>query len=109
LGRSAHLSGLVRTRAGSCGLEAAVALDELPHARGLGNAEALPLPLVTLSPEDETRALQGKRLRLDLTGPSGLVAEDGHLVAVAEPVPSRPGEVLPGEVLEARIVRAWAR
>jgi tRNA pseudouridine55 synthase len=106
LGLSAHLSGLVRaqpqrTRAGSCGLEAAISLDELPHARGLGNAEALPLPLVTLSPQDETRALQGKRLELGLTGLSGLIAEDGHLVAVAEPVAKEPPE--------AKVVRAWAR
>jgi hypothetical protein len=38
---------------------------------------------------------------LGLTGLSGLIAEDGHLVAVAEPVAKEPPE--------AKVVRAWAR
>jgi tRNA pseudouridine55 synthase len=95
----AHLSGLVRTKAGKNGLEQAIKLDELPHARGLSNAEALPYPLVTISEGEEKRALQGKRLELELEDLTGLVAEDGHLVAVAAPA-------LPGQ---AKVVRAWRR
>ena len=84
LGVPAHLSGLVRTRAGTAGLETAVRLDTLPDVEGRSLAAALPYPLVTLSEEEVARVRQGQRLSSTFSGRAGLVSEQGELVAVAE-------------------------
>lgn len=84
LGVPAHLSGLVRTRAGTAGLEAAVSLENVPATEGRSLAEALPYPLVELSKEEVTRVRQGQRLSPTFSGRAGLVDEQGELVAVAE-------------------------
>ena len=89
LGVPAHLSGLVRTRAGTAGLETAVTLDDLPSAEGHSLAAALPYPLVTLSEEEVARVRQGQRLSPTFSGRAGLVSEQGELVAVAEAVDGR--------------------
>ncbi len=85
LGVPAHLSGLVRTKAGQSELRDALNVDDLPNQRGKGKAEALPYPLVELSDKDVTRVRQGQRLTLSLSGRIGLVDKAGELVAVAEP------------------------
>ena len=85
LGVSAHLSGLVRTRAGRSKLEEAVDMEALPTARGQSKANALPYPLITLNEQEVTRVRQGQRLSLNLTERVGLTGEAGELVAVAEP------------------------
>ncbi len=84
LGVPAHLSALVRTRAGACGLEGAVSLEAVPETQGVSNADALPYPLVTLSNADVARVRQGQRLGLIFEGRVGLVDEEKDLVAVAE-------------------------
>jgi tRNA pseudouridine55 synthase len=84
LGVPAHLSGLVRTRAGRAGLEQAIPLEALPNAQGLGEAEALPYPLITLSDGDVTRIKQGQRLSMTSEGRAGYLDPNGKLVAVAE-------------------------
>jgi tRNA pseudouridine55 synthase len=84
LGLPAHLSGLVRTRAGRFGLEQAVRLEELPHLAGLSMAEALPYPRLTLSDKEVARVRQGQRLALKVEGRVGLMSPQGELVAVAE-------------------------
>ena len=85
LGVGAHLSGLVRTRAGRSRLEEAVGLETLPDEQGKSKADALPYPLIQLDEQEVTRVRQGQRLGLKLTERAGLVNEAGELVAVAEP------------------------
>jgi tRNA pseudouridine55 synthase len=80
----AHLSGLVRTRAGRAGLEQAITLESLPAASGLRAAEALPYPLISLNGQEVARVRQGQRLPLLFEGRVGLVGPSGDLVAVAE-------------------------
>ena len=96
LGVPAHLSALVRTRAGACGLEGAVSLEAVTEARGVSSADALPYPLVTLSDADTARVRQGQRLGLEFEGRVGLVDAAGELVAVAE---NREGRM--------KLLRVW--
>ncbi len=84
LGLPAHLSGLVRTRAGTCSLDRAVALESLRPSIGLRAEEVLPYPLVYISREDAARIRQGQRLPLPNRGRLGLVEEGGSLVAVVD-------------------------
>ena len=84
LGVPAHLSALVRTRAGACGLEGAVPLEAVPETQGIASANALPYPLVTISDADTARVRQGQRLGMVFGGRAGLIDEAGELVAVAE-------------------------
>ena len=84
LGVPAHLSNLVRTRAGRFGLDAAQALGSFDPEVGLGLAEALPYPLEPIGPEEVRRVRQGQRLPLRREGRHGLIDPDGDLVAVAE-------------------------
>jgi tRNA pseudouridine55 synthase len=79
----AHLSGLVRTRAGKCGLEQAIQLEDIVNHSGLSMTEALPYPLVQLNDEETKRIRQGQRLPLNVSGRIGLVNRD-QLVAVVE-------------------------
>ena len=82
----AHLSGLVRTRAGRAGLEQAAALTDITNAPSLGLAGALPYPLVELTDEEASRIRQGQRLSVTFEARAGLVDKRGNLVAVAENV-----------------------
>jgi tRNA pseudouridine55 synthase len=84
LGVPAHLSGLVRTRAGKAGLEQAVRLEDLTAAKSLSEAEALPYPLVTINEAEVKRVKQGQRLSMEFTGRIGLVSSDYKLIAVVE-------------------------
>lgn len=84
LGVPAHLSGLVRTRAGQAGLEQAVKLETLPKQPGLSMSEALPYPLKKIDDNDVRRIKLGQRLSLDFDSRIGLTDEDGKLIAVAE-------------------------
>jgi len=84
LGIPAHLSGLLRTRAGAFGLEQAVPLSELQESQGLGDAEALPYPLIRLSDTEVRRVRQGQRLTPTFEGRAGLIDSRDELVAVAE-------------------------
>ena len=82
----AHLSGLVRTRSGSFGLEEAVTLDDLPMVSGLDLADALPYPLLELEAAQVARIRQGQRLSSEglSEGRIGFVDTSRALVAVAE-------------------------
>lgn len=84
LGVPAHLSGLVRTRVGRCGLEEAGSLERLPETPGIESAAALPYPLVRLTDEEASRIRQGQRLPVTFEGRAGLVDTEDNLVAVAE-------------------------
>ena len=89
LGVPAHLSGLVRTRAGTAGLEDAVNLEDVPNAEGRSLAAALPYPLVELSDGEVARVRQGQRLSPTFSGRAGLTDAQGELVAVAEVLEER--------------------
>jgi tRNA pseudouridine55 synthase len=96
LGVPAHLSGLIRTRAGRFDLGQAVALDELATAPGLDELSALDLPVIEASPELALQLRQGKRPADGRTGRS-LVLQGGQLVAVVD-----------GDGQQLKVVRAWA-
>ena len=84
LGIPAHLSGLVRTRAGKAGLEQAVRLENLPTSQSISEAEAIPYPLIKLSDSEVVRVKQGQRFSVTFEGRVGFLSPDGKLVAVAE-------------------------
>jgi tRNA pseudouridine55 synthase len=84
LGVPAHLSGLVRTRAGKSGLEKAIRLEDITNHQGLTMTEVLPYPLTTLSNEEVSRVRQGQRLTPTFEGRAGLISQAGELVAVVE-------------------------
>ncbi|MGY2893449.1 tRNA pseudouridine(55) synthase TruB [Deinococcus sp. UYEF24] len=96
LGVPAHLSGLVRTRAGQFGLEGAVTVEELETAPGLDDLEALSLPIIAATPDLALRLRQGKRPEWTEAG-RFLVTLQGALVAVAD-----------GDGQTLKVVRAWA-
>jgi tRNA pseudouridine55 synthase len=83
LGVPAHLSSLVRTRAGKSGLEQAIELEDIVNHPGLSMTDALPYPLIQLSDVEAARIRQGQRLALDFTGHVGLV-HNNNLIAVVE-------------------------
>ena len=96
LGVPAHLSGLVRTRAGRFRLEQAVKVDDLDGATGLGDLMALDLPTIAATPDLALRLRQGKRPEWTGAG-RFLVTLEGALVAVAD-----------GDGQTLKVVRAWA-
>ena len=96
LGVPAHLSGLVRTRAGQFGLEEAVTVEELETAPGLGDLRALSLPIIAATPDLALRLRQGKRPEWTEAG-RFLVTLEGALVAVAD-----------GDGQTLKVVRVWA-
>ena len=96
LGVPAHLSGLVRTRAGRFGLEQAVKMGELEEAAGLSDLSALDLPTIAATPDLAMRLRQGKRPEWTEVG-RFLVTLEGALVAVAD-----------GDGHTLKVVRAWA-
>lgn len=87
LGVPAHLSGLVRTRAGHCHLTQAHALTDLAAQTSLRARDVLSYPQQILSDEDIRRIRQGQRLPLHLEQRTAFTDQDGHLVAVAETEP----------------------
>ncbi len=80
----AHLSGLVRTKAGKGSLEMAIKLEDLAHGKGLDNINLLDYPLVCLNDDQINKVRQGQRLKLDFAGKVSLVSQKGALVAIAE-------------------------
>ena len=86
LGVPAHLSGLVRTRAGKNGLEQAIPLESITTNQGAPLADALPYDLIKLSDADVNRVRQGQRLPVTFETRVGLVDSQNTLVAVAENV-----------------------
>lgn len=96
LGVPAHLSGLVRTRAGRFGLEQAVPVEGLAEATGLDDLLALDLPTIAATPNLALRLRQGKRPEWTEAG-RFLVTLEGSLVAVAD-----------GDGQTLKVVRAWA-
>lgn len=87
LGVPAHLSGLVRTRAGHCHLSQACAVSDLAAQASLRARDMLSYPQQILSDEDVQRIRQGQRLPLHLAQRTAFIDQDGHLVAVAETEP----------------------
>jgi tRNA pseudouridine55 synthase len=96
LGVPAHLAGLRRTRAGSVGLEAAVALDDVAGAAPLDPIALLGLPRVDLDEATAGRVRDGQRVAAGFAGRAALVDPAGRLVAVADADEGR-----------VRVVRAW--
>ncbi|WP_407570455.1 tRNA pseudouridine(55) synthase TruB [Deinococcus altitudinis] len=96
LGVPAHLSGLVRTRAGRFGLEGAVTVEALETAPGLDDLKALSLPILAATPDLALKLRQGKRPEWAEAG-RFLVTLGGALVAVAD-----------GDGQTLKVVRAWA-
>jgi tRNA pseudouridine55 synthase len=96
LGTEAHLSGLVRTRAGRFGLEQAVPVDALEGAAGLDDLAALDLPIIAATSDLALKLRQGKRPEWAEAG-RFLVTLDDSLVAVAD-----------GDGQTLKVVRAWA-
>ena len=96
LGVPAHLSGLIRTRAGRFDLSQSVELDELSQVAGLSDLSALELPTLEASPELALQLRQGKQPASERTG-RFVVLLDGELVAVAD-----------GDGQRLKVVRAWA-
>lgn len=84
LGIPAHLSALVRTRAGNNGLEQAVNLEDLATSPGASAADALPFPKIRLGDDEVKRVRQGQRLNLRYKDRATLVSKEGELVAVVE-------------------------
>jgi len=97
LGVPAHLSGLVRTRAGRISLDRAGALADLASASGVPAAEALPYPAVTLDADAARRVRLGQRPQARFEGRALLLDPDGRLAAVAEESAGR-----------VRLLRVWA-
>ncbi|GEM45099.1 tRNA pseudouridine(55) synthase TruB [Deinococcus cellulosilyticus] len=83
LGTSAHLAGLVRTRAGKYHLQDCVTLDELPEATGYSEVTALDLPVLDVDAELARRLRSGQKIRHDQEG-RFVILHEGALVAVAE-------------------------
>lgn len=105
----AHLSGLVRTAAGSIDLTRAVPLEMLAEAPRIDPVEALGLPAVRLDEQASAAVRQGKRLPLALSGRSALVDPAGHLAAIAEPTGAGdPGGAADGHHA-IRLLRVWNR
>ena len=109
LGVGAHLSALTRIQNGEWRIEDAISLDELERAAQSGHlADVIVskertmahMPKITLSPENEKRALQGQRIPLD-TAPdveTDIAAFNtaGQLIAML--CPREPGLFKPRKV-----------
>lgn len=84
LGSKAFLSGLVRTRAGKVGLEAAQDAEALDAKREIDVLEALSAPSVELSHTEAKRVMEGVPLPIPAKGLVALIGPGRRLVAVAE-------------------------
>lgn len=96
LGVPAHLSGLVRTRAGRYGLRDAAALEDLAQAQPISDLEALDFPRIEADEKLARELRQGKRPAHAHTG-RAVVTLGGELVAVVD-----------GNGEQLKVVRAWA-
>jgi len=91
LGCGAHMSFLVRTRAGGLALEDATTIEDLEESAAQGAPALLPpdaglewLPVVRLSAEQCRSAIHGKRLNLEAPGEwTRLYTPDGRLLGLA--------------------------
>jgi tRNA pseudouridine55 synthase len=87
LGVGAHLQALRRTRVGRFGVDQAHRLEELErtmHLLPLPDAVAASFPRVDVTAEQAGRIGHGQRLALGLStsGPTGVFAPDGSVVAL---------------------------
>jgi tRNA pseudouridine55 synthase len=98
LGVPAHLSGLVRTRAGGADLSDAVPPEGVAAAAGLDPVALLPFPRVRLDAVQARRIRDGQRIDATWTGRVVLIDPDGALVAVADAEEGR-----------ARSLRVWRK
>ncbi|MEW6422557.1 MAG: tRNA pseudouridine(55) synthase TruB [Deinococcota bacterium] len=96
LGVPAHLTGLVRTRAGHFDLAQSVRMEDLAEAEGLPELTALDFPRLEADEQLARELRQGKRPKLAVVG-RHVVTLGGALVAVVD-----------GNGDELRVVRAWA-
>ncbi|WP_278913783.1 tRNA pseudouridine(55) synthase TruB [Deinococcus wulumuqiensis] len=96
LGVPAHLSGLVRTRAGRYSLRDAVSLDDLAGAPVTPDLDALDFPRIEADERLARELRQGKRPAHPQRG-RAVVTLHGALVAVVD-----------GDGEQLRVVRAWA-
>ena len=89
LGVGAYLTSLRRTRVGSYTIDQARTLDELTAELGvvpLADVVASTFPRCDVDAETARRVAQGQRLSLPgVTGPTGVFAPDGVVVALVEP------------------------
>lgn len=84
LGLPAHLSGLVRTRAGNNGLEQAINLETISQTPGIAAIDALPFSKIRISADEANRIRQGQRLNLAYQDRTTLISENGDLIAIVE-------------------------
>ncbi len=96
LGVPAHLSGLVRTRAGKFGLSQAAPLAQLSGDAALSDLAALDLPIIEATPALAQQLRQGKKPAHAGAG-RFVVLLSGALVAVVD-----------GDGQHLKVVRAWA-
>lgn len=96
LGVPAHLSGLLRTRAGRYDLADTLPLEALAEATGHSDLSALPFEVVEVSAQTATELCQGKRPRRSEAGRL-TVTHAGELVAVVD-----------GDGEAWKVVRVWA-
>ncbi|TSA86871.1 tRNA pseudouridine(55) synthase TruB [Deinococcus detaillensis] len=96
LGVPAHLSGLIRTRAGRFELSQAAPLEQLGEATGLPDLSAIDLPILEATPEMALHLRQGKR-PTDARVGRFMVLLSGALVAVVD-----------GDGQHLKVVRAWS-
>lgn len=96
LGVPAHLSGLVRTRAGRYSLRDAVPLEDLAQAQPISDLDALDFPRIEADEKLARELRQGKRPAHAHAG-RAVVTLGGELVAVVD-----------GNGEQLKVVRAWA-
>lgn len=110
----AHLSALIRIQNGGMHVDDAISLDELEHAVEVGQLSdvitskeraMVHLPRITLSSENEQRALQGQRIPLDSVPNTetdiAAFNEAGQLIAML--CPREPGLFKPKKVFPPQI------
>jgi tRNA pseudouridine55 synthase len=95
LGTVAHLAGLIRTRVGQFGLDAAMDIESLHPELGISDMRALEFPVFALSSKQARDARDGKRVSSDAVGRFTLTL-DGQLVAIAD-----------GDGSSLKVLRAW--
>lgn len=85
LGVPAHLSGLVRTKAGKLQLTQAHRLEDITlESPALSNIEALSYPVLKLEEAQAQKIRYGQRIALPAEGRYSLVNPDGSLLAISE-------------------------
>lgn len=85
LGVPAHLSGLVRTKAGKLDLRQACKLEDVTlESPAIRNIDALSYPIMQLNEEQAQKVRYGQRIALPTEGRYSLVNPDGSLLAISE-------------------------